>query len=261
MSPTAQLHAKDVEKPAQGIEHSTPTTTAEASPQPKPSEHPPTQAAPASLPTVSNHDGPKPDPSPSPAQATLGSPPSNHVPATPPTSPSLEPSPQQPLPPYPAQPATPTATPNQPIADLSLLPVPAADGFSAPHTNLIHQAVADSGLTMAVFPHAAHVSLVSDDGDLSLHVRVRDGSAEVNVSGTMAPLFESKGPEVRTILAGEGLGLGSFATDQQGGHQHSQQGTGSGADFHPYPSSPKHQAASPASPIVANDENHIHVTA
>jgi hypothetical protein len=99
---------------------------------------------------------------------------------------------------------------------------PAPAPVAVETAGLVDRAVHDPGLAVTVMPHSAHLSIAGDTGDLSLHVRVRDGSADVNVSGTMAPLFDGKAPEMRTALAGEGLQLGSFATDQRGssqGHQ------------------------------------------
>lgn len=131
------------------------------------------------------------------------------------------------------------------------------------HSAIFERAVDDPGLSVAVLPHAAHLSIVSRGGDLALHVRVREGTADVNVSGTMAPLFDAKAPEVRTVLAGEGLELGSFAT----GHQNGQQGQPQGQ---PDPSSnalpPQTglglRRPAPASPEVRSISEHgIHVTA
>lgn len=128
--------------------------------------------------------------------------------------------------------------------------------------SIYQRAAEDSGLAVTVLPHVAHLSFNSDDGDLSLHVRVRDGNADVNVSGSMAPIFESKAPEMRTVLANQGLGLGSFAADQHGQGRHPQQ--------HPesVPSEPHHAHTAPAArprtnagESVSIDEGRIHITA
>jgi hypothetical protein len=127
---------------------------------------------------------------------------------------------------------------------------------------IIDRAVEDPGLSVNVMPHSAHLSITSSAGDLALHVRVRDGSADVSVSGAMAPLFDSKAPQVRTALAGEGLSLGSFATDQQGsfqGHQGQPESAPRTTDtlLHPTPRRP-----STSEPEVRTaDDRRIHVTA
>ena len=186
-------------------------------------------------------------------------------------------------PPSSASPATPQIALPHPISPLAstvplpLLTVPgmspiaatdsAAVGFyqmptvSADSAQLYHQAADDPGLAVAVLAHAAHVSLASDGGDLSLHVRVRDGNADVNVSGSMAPMFESKAPEVRTVLAAQGLGLSSFATEQQGSQQHSQQRPEPAlAEPHHHPAMPTLRASTPAN-VATGDEGRIHITA
>ena len=133
---------------------------------------------------------------------------------------------------------------------------------------LVDQAALDPGLSVTVMPHSAHLSLSSDAGDLSLHVRVRDGSADVNVTGTMAPLFDNKGPEMRSALAGEGLQLGSFATDQRGGSQgqQGQQGHQGQPDAAPRvsdaPPVPSPRRTSTSVPEARSaDDRRIHVTA
>jgi hypothetical protein len=132
-------------------------------------------------------------------------------------------------------------------------------------SRLVDQTVEDPGLSVNVMPHSAHLSIKGDSGDLSLHVRVRDGSADVNVSGTMAPLFHTKAPEMRTALAGEGLQLGSFATDQRGGSQ-GQQGQQGQPDPPPRTNAPQPlppprptNASTPEVKIAADQR--IHVTA
>ena len=257
----SRLDAKTAEDTSPAAETNVPAKVTDPATLPQPSAHGASSVPTASASPLPDH-GLKVEPSiasgtsssPSPAQPSTG----HAVPLSLEQALPLAPV----LPSYPAQPPLPIMAPIPSTSDLSVLPVPGENNYPAERANLLQQAVADSGLSMAVFPHAAHVSLVSEDGDLSLHVRVRDGRADVDVSGTMAPVFETKAPEVRTILAGEGLGLGSFATDQQGSHHHSQQGgdSASGASL-PYSSAPKHQSAPTTSSIGVGDENHIHVTA
>jgi hypothetical protein len=127
---------------------------------------------------------------------------------------------------------------------------------------LVDRAVRDPGLSVTVMPHSAHLSIAGDTGDLSLHVRVRDGSADVNVSGTMAPLFDTKAPEMRTVLASEGLQLGSFATDQRGSSQ-GQQGTPENTPRTNVPQSlpPPHRTNTSSPEVQIADDQRIHVTA
>ncbi len=127
---------------------------------------------------------------------------------------------------------------------------------------IYQRAIEDSGLAVTVLPHVAHLSLSSDAGDLSLHVRVRDGSADVNVGGSMATIFESKAPEMRTVLANQGLGLGSFAADHhgQGGHaqQHPEPATSDHRPSHPAPATRTRATAAESTQL---DEGRIHITA
>jgi len=147
-------------------------------------------------------------------------------------------------------------------SDASVHEASAPSTPAAQRTDLVDRAIADPGLSVTVMPHSAHLSIASDAGDLALHVRVRDGSADVNVSGSMAPLFDAKAPEVRNILAGEGLQLGSFATDQRG-HSQGQQGQPESAprtnDPHPLP--PPRRASTSTPEVQIADDRRIHVTA
>ena len=134
--------------------------------------------------------------------------------------------------------------------------------IAAEKNGIIDRAVEDPGLSVNVMPHSAHLSIASNTGDLALHVRIRDGNADVNVSGAMAPLFDSKAPEVRSVLAGQGLSLGSYATDQQGGYQ-GQQGQPDNpprtSDVLPLPTPRRTTSSTPEVQIA--DERRIHVTA
>jgi hypothetical protein len=146
--------------------------------------------------------------------------------------------------------------------DASIHEAPAPSPVAAETAGLVDRAVQDPGLSVTVMPHSAHVSIAGDTGDLSLHVRVRDGSADVNVSGTMAPLFDTKAPEMRTALASEGLQLGSFATDQRGGSQ-GQQGQPESTPRTNVPQSlppPRQPNTSTPEVQIAADQR-IHVTA
>ncbi len=57
----------------------------------------------------------------------------------------------------------------------------------------------------------ARVSLQTDAGALSLHVRVKDGVADVAASGPAALRLDGKSKELTALLAKEGLMLGRFA--------------------------------------------------
>jgi len=124
---------------------------------------------------------------------------------------------------------------------------------------LAAQAARDDGLSMTVLPHSAHMAIESPDGDLDLHMRVRQGSAEITVGGSMAHLFDTRAPEARAALAGEGLALGRFDSGQQGGGQQNQ----------PAPETPEAASESPTAyrphqtaPLpVAPGDGRIHVTA
>jgi len=102
------------------------------------------------------------------------------------------------------------------------------------------------------------MAIESPDGDLDLHMRVRQGSAEITVGGSMAHLFDTRAPEARAALAGEGLALGRFDSGQQGGGQQNQ----------PTPETQKRQAnrpppTGPTKPpsSIALGDGRIHVTA
>ena len=80
----------------------------------------------------------------------------------------------------------------------------------------------DPTLHVAVLPQAAHVRMNLDGaGDLSLHLRMREGVAHVTVSGSAAALVDSHSSDLRTSLAGQGVTLGrvevvASASDSRG---------------------------------------------
>jgi hypothetical protein len=124
---------------------------------------------------------------------------------------------------------------------------------------LAAQAARDDGLSMTVLPHSAHMAIESPDGDLDLRMRLRQGSAEITVGGSMAHLFDTRAPEARAALAGEGLALGRFDSGQQGDGQQNQ----------PAPETPEAAGESPTAyrphqtaplPVTPGD-GRIHVTA
>ena len=134
----------------------------------------------------------------------------------------------------------------------------AATHLPAHAASLAAQVTRDDGLSVTVLPHAAHMSIESPDGDLALHLRVRQGSAEISLGGSMAHLFTTRAPEARAALASEGLALGRFDSGQQDGGQPGQ----------PAPETPEFSGETPASyrptqgsPLPAPTEGRIHVTA
>ena len=140
---------------------------------------------------------------------------------------------------------------------------PLADPRGATHlpahsASLAAQVVRDEGLNMTVLAHAAHMAIESPNGDLDLHLRVRQGSAEITVGGSMAHLFEARAPEARTALAGEGLALGRFDSGQPDGGQHGQPApeTPERVGEAPPPYRPNHGA-----PLLTPTDGRIHVTA
>jgi hypothetical protein len=152
------------------------------------------------------------------------------------------------------QPGIPSAQPFQDPAAMS--------AASGPQAAILDRATDDPGLAVTVLPHVAHVSIASSTGELALHVRVRDGNADVNVSGSMAPLFDAKAPEVRTVLAGEGLNLGSFSTDQHGGQGYRQGQPESGPNIREQHQGPPPRHSAPtASQAPHLSDRGIHVTA
>ena len=124
---------------------------------------------------------------------------------------------------------------------------------------LAAQAGRDDGLSMTVHPHAAHMAIESPDGDLDVHMRVRQGSAEITVGGSMAHLFESRAPEARAALAGEGLALGRFDSGQHGGGQQNQPAPESPELAGEAPTAYRPRQTAPASAVPA--DGRIHVTA
>jgi hypothetical protein len=70
----------------------------------------------------------------------------------------------------------------------------------------------------AVLARAAHLTL--DDGrtgEIGLHLRIRDGVANLRIDGGMAGLVEARSAELRLALAREGLQLGTLELAAGGG--------------------------------------------
>lgn len=71
--------------------------------------------------------------------------------------------------------------------------------------------LADRNLSGAVLPHAAHLSLdTREAGAIGLHLRIRDGVADLRIDGSVAETVETRSAELRLALAREGLQLGTL---------------------------------------------------
>lgn len=81
----------------------------------------------------------------------------------------------------------------------------------APVQPLVQPLLEDASLRIAMQPDQARLTLdVAQVGDLSLHLRVRDGVADVSATGAAAHLLERRGTELGVALQGTGLALGQF---------------------------------------------------
>jgi hypothetical protein len=125
------------------------------------------------------------------------------------------PAPSQASPPNPNAPAAnssaahaaegPAAEPSRPAG---------TGGDTAQLSQALAEAVAaDPGLRLTVLPHAANLRLEGQgdgqgDGALALHLRVRDGIANLTVSGPASEAAVARSSDLRAALAGQGLRLG-----------------------------------------------------
>jgi hypothetical protein len=88
--------------------------------------------------------------------------------------------------------------------------------------SLIAQAQEDPTLRAVVLPQTAHVRCEVDGaGELALHLRVRDGVADVRLDGQAAQLL-NRVSDLEAALASEGLRLGSFDLPQDQQRRHEQ---------------------------------------
>lgn len=80
----------------------------------------------------------------------------------------------------------------------------------------------DPSLRVVVLPNIARMNVETQDGSLSLQVRVRDGVTDVRASGAGAMLVDARQGELRLALAHEGLKLGQleFAQSDAGSSRH-----------------------------------------
>ena len=94
--------------------------------------------------------------------------------------------------------------PTEPTAIAAPPPVP----FVAPaHLD-------DPSLRVVVLPNIARMNVETQEGSLSLQVRVHDGVTDVRASGAGAMLVDARQGELRLALAHEGLTLGQFDLTQ-----------------------------------------------
>jgi flagellar hook-length control protein FliK len=141
-------------------------------------------------------------------------------------------------------------------SDAPVVVTPVAPAAAAP---ILHQAAEDPGLRVAVLSHTANVAIEGNDGNLALHVRVKDGAADVRIGGTMAPLFETRAPEIQAALAGQGLSLGRYDLEDQRRRQDGQAHEPIG-EIAPL-SSARPATASTGAPAATSVDGRIHVTA
>ena len=87
-------------------------------------------------------------------------------------------------------------------------------------------------------------------GELALHLRVKDGVADVRVAGAAAHTVEMRPAELRAALASEGLTLGSFQSGQPAPeHNHGAER----ADDDPAVRAPSHTVAPATASTTTND--------
>jgi hypothetical protein len=98
-------------------------------------------------------------------------------------------------------------------AVLAALPPPAPVPAAA--SALLAHAAEDPSLRATVMPERAVLSIdTGGAGELALHLRVKDGVADVRVVGAAAHTIDMRPSELRAALASEGLTLGSFQSGQ-----------------------------------------------
>ena len=133
---------------------------------------------------------------------------------------------------------------------------------------LLARAADDPSLRATVMSDKAVLSLDAGGGhELELHLRVKDGVADVRVDGAGAAALDIRPHELRVALAGEGITLGRFDSGQQPPqHQHQHQQAADAASDEPAPrpasSSPRAPAVEPAPqhPTASRDRG-VHITA
>ncbi len=108
-----------------------------------------------------------------------------------------------------AVPGPPSLSPSTP--DLRALGLAVVDPLGREARALLDLAADDPSLHASALGKNAHVRLeTTKDGDLSLHLTVRDGTVDVRLDGAASRTLDIRPNEVRVALAGEGISLGSF---------------------------------------------------
>jgi hypothetical protein len=109
----------------------------------------------------------------------------------------------------------------------------AAPGLSAPPpfpalpSAFLAAVSEDLSLRATVMPERAVLSIdTGTGGEMALHLRIKDGVADVRLSGAGAESLDVRPQELRTALAGEGLTLGTFESGQSPSQSQSQSSPG-----------------------------------
>ena len=154
-------------------------------------------------------------------------------------------------------PADPAATPAPALAAPPVLPPALPPEASA----LLAHAAEDPSLRVSLGASSVRLALENDSGeDLKVRLRVGKDSADLEVSGALAPLVEARLPEVQAALAGAGLALGQFTHDHGQGHAPAPSPADRDEGARP---AAAHRAAPPTSAAspTATGPGRIHVTA
>lgn len=136
---------------------------------------------------------------------------------------------------------------------------------ASPEAALLARAADDPSLRATVMSEKAVLSLDTGGGrELELHLRVKDGVADVRIDGAGAAALDIRPQELRVALAGEGIALGRFDSGQPP-PQHQHQNTADAASdepARPAPPSPRAPAAEtpPQHPTASRDRG-VHITA
>ena len=151
-------------------------------------------------------------------------------------------------------------------AVLAALPPPAP--LPAAPSALLAHAAEDASLRATVMPERAVLSIdTGAAGELSLHLRVKDGVADVRVAGAAAHTVEMRPSELRAALASEGLTLGSFQSGQpapehnRGAERTDDDGAAARAPSPPVPAAPASTTNDNDSSPASATRRGLHVTA
>jgi len=126
-------------------------------------------------------------------------------------------------------------------------PVPAAPPVASPLRSLHELAAADPSLNAAAIGKNAHLRLETGRaGDLTMHLRINDGVADIEVGGAAAEKLGMRSNELRHALAGEGLTLGQFVTRPADGTGSDPSAQALPSATTPPPAAPGSHAASPS---------------